>query len=174
MMRNLRNSSGHTYRKMFFTYYSSPLGEMMIAGDSEAICGVWFCGQKHFPSSDFIRNDDLTIFGQVRKWLDDYFSGMDPEIDFKLKIEGSEFQLKVWRILQEIPYGETMTYGEIARRISPQMSAQAVGGAVGRNPISIIIPCHRVLGAKGKLTGYAGGIDRKMRLLDLENISWER
>jgi methylated-DNA-[protein]-cysteine S-methyltransferase len=158
---------------MFFTDYSSPLGEMMIAGNDNAIYRVCFCGQKHFPSSDFIRNDDLAIFGQVKQWLDDYFEGLNPEIDFEVKLEGSEFQVKVWRILQEIPYGETLTYGEIARRISPKMSAQAVGGAVGRNPLAVIIPCHRVLGAKGKLTGYAGGIDRKMRLLDLENIRWE-
>ena len=158
---------------MYFTDYDSPLGEMLIAGDGEAIRRVCFYGQKHFPSSDFIRNDDLTIFGQVREWLDDYFRGLNPEIDFKIDPEGSEFQIRVWKMLREIPYGKTVTYGDIARRISPEMSAQAVGGAVGRNPIAIIIPCHRVLGAKGRLTGYAAGIDKKMRLLDLENIRWE-
>ena len=81
---------------------------------------------------------------------------------------GTKFRLNVWKILCEIPYGNTMTYGEIAGMISPTMSAQAVGGAVGANPISILIPCHRVVGANGKLTGYAGGIDKKMKLLELE------
>ena len=160
---------------MYSTNYSSPLGEMLIASDGEALCGVWFSGQKHFPSSDnFIKNDDLTIFKKAGQWLDDYFNGLNPEIDFELKPAGSEFRRKVWRILCEIPYGETLTYGEIASRISDTMSAQAVGGAVGHNPISILIPCHRVLGAGGKLTGYAGGIERKMELLKLENIIWDR
>ena len=144
---------------------------MIIASDGEAICGVWFYGQKHFPSpDDFIKNDDLAIFSDVKEWLDEYFNGLNPRIDFKLKLDGTNFQLKVWKILSEIPYGETVTYGEIAQKISPTMSAQAVGGAVGHNPISILIPCHRVLGADGKLTGYAGGIDKKIELLKIENI----
>ena len=156
---------------LYSTDYSSPLGEMLIASDGEAICGVWFYGQKHFPSfENLIENDNLPIFRQVKDWLDDYFEGLNPKIDFKLKPEGSKFRLKVWRILSEIPYGETLTYGEIASRISPTMSAQAVGGAVGHNPISILIPCHRVIGADRKLTGYAGGLDKKIELLKLEKI----
>ena len=159
---------------MYSTNYSSPLGEMMIASDGDAVCGVWFSGQKHSPSSDdFIRNDDLAIFRKAGQWLDDYFNGLNPEIDFELKPEGSDFRLKVWKILSAIGYGETLTYGEIARQISPKMSAQAVGGAVGHNPIAIMIPCHRVLGAGRKLTGYAAGTDRKMELLKLENIVWD-
>lgn len=170
-MRNLRNFSNHTLIEMYSTYYSSPIGEMLIASDGEAVCGVWFCGQKHFPPlDDFTQKDDLAIFRDVKRWFDDYFSGLNPEITFKLKPEGSKFRLKVWKILSEIPYGETLTYGEIAGRISATMSAQAVGGAVGHNPISILIPCHRVLGADGKLTGYAGGIDKKIELLKIENI----
>lgn len=153
------------------TNYSSPIGEMLIVSDGESICGVYFCGQKHFPSFDNLtKNDNLTIFSDVKQWLDDYFRGKNPKIDFKLNPKGSEFRLEVWRILAEIPYGETMTYGEIASKISPTMSAQAVGGAVGHNPISILIPCHRVLGKNGKLTGYAGGIDKKIKLLKLEKI----
>ena len=156
---------------LYSTDYSSPLGGMLIVSDGEAICGVWFYGQKHFPSfENLINNDDLAIFREVKDWFDDYFDGLNPEIDFKLKPQGSEFRLKVWRILSEIPYGETLTYGEIASKISPTMSAQAVGGAVGHNPIAILIPCHRVLGADGKLTGYAAGIDRKIKLLELEKI----
>lgn len=156
---------------LYSTDYSSPLGGMLIVSDGEAICGVWFYGQKHFPSfENLIKNDDLAIFSDVKDWFDDYFDGLNPEIDFKLKPEGSKFRIKVWRILSEIPYGETLTYGEIASKISPTMSTQAVGGAVGHNPIAILIPCHRVLGADGKLTGYAAGIDRKIKLLELEKI----
>ena len=171
MMSSSRSSSSHTYRKMYFTTYDSPLGEMFIAADGKAISRVSFRGQKYLPSYDsLVFDDDLTIFKDVKGWLDDYFNGLNPKIDFELKPKGSEFQLRVWRILCRISYGETMTYGEIARMISPTMSAQAVGGAVGRNPISIIIPCHRVLGAKGQMTGYAAGIDRKVKLLELEKI----
>lgn len=155
---------------MYSTNYSSPLGEMLIASDGEAICGVWFYGQWHFPTSDFVENDDLAIFNKAKHWLDDYFVGLNPEIDFRLNPEGSEFRLKVWNVLREIPYGETLTYGEIASRISPGMSARAVGGAVGHNPIAVLIPCHRVVGADGKLTGYAGGLERKTALLNLEKI----
>ena len=150
MMRNLRNSSSHTCKNV--------LDKLCITSSSD----------------DFIKKDDLAIFKKVRQWLDDYFNGMNPEIDFELKPDGSDFRLKVWRILCEIPYGETLTYGDIASRFSDTMSAQAIGGAVGHNPISIIIPCHRVLGAGGKLTGYAGGIERKIELLKLEKIISER
>ena len=160
---------------MYSTSYASPLGEMIIVSDGEAICGVWFRGQKHFESSipgDLIKNDDLAIFRKVKIWFDSYFNGENPEIDFELKPEGSEFRLEVWKILSEIPYGETLTYGEIAQRISPTMSAQAVGGAVGHNPIAILIPCHRVMGANGNLTGYAAGLNKKIELLKLENIDY--
>ena len=145
---------------------------MLIVSDGDAICGVWFFGQKHFPTfENLIQDDDLAIFKEVKQWFDDYFDGLNPKIDFRIKPEGSEFRLKVWKILSEIPYGQTLTYGEIASRISPKMSAQAVGGAVGHNPIAILIPCHRVLGANGRLTGYAGGKDRKIELLKIEGIS---
>lgn len=155
----------------YSTDYVSPLGEILIISDGESVCGVYFYGQKYFPATEnIVENDELAIFRDVKKWLDDYFKGLNPKIDFKIKPQGSEFRLKVWKILSEIPYGRTMTYGQIASRISPTMSAQAVGGAVGHNPISILIPCHRVLGVNGKLTGYAGGIDRKIELLKLEKI----
>ena len=157
----------------YSTDYTSPIGKMLIASDGEAICGAWFYGQKHFPSTDFIVNDDLAIFNKATGWLDDYFKGKNPQVDFKIKAHGSQFRQKVWKILSEIPYGETMTYGEIASRISPTMSPQAVGGAVGHNPISIMVPCHRVLGSNGKLTGYAGGIDRKIALLRMEGIDFK-
>lgn len=156
---------------MYATDYASPLGEMLIVSDGQSVCGVWFLGQKHFPSfENLIRNDNLTVFREVKEWFDDYFNGLNPEINFKLKPQGSRFRLEVWKILSEIGYGETSTYGEIASKISPTMSARAVGGAVGHNPISILIPCHRVIGSDGRLTGYAGGLDRKRELLKLEKV----
>ena len=158
----------------YSTNYESPLGEMLIVSDGETICGVWFYGQKHFKSTvvgKTIHDDGLSIFKKAKQWFEDYFNGKNPQINFQLKPEGSKFRQKVWKILSEIPYGETLTYGEIASQISPNMSAQAVGGAVGRNPISILIPCHRVLGSDRKLTGYAAGLDKKIELLKIENIS---
>ena len=169
-MRSLKNFLNYILINMYSTDYTSPIGEMLIASDGEAVCGVWFYGQKHFPLDDFIQKDDLAIFSDVKRWLDDYFNGLNPQISFRLKPEGTEFRQKVWKILSEIPYGETLTYGEIAGKISPTMSAQAVGSAVGHNPLTILIPCHRVLGTGGKLTGYAGGIDKKRELLKIENI----
>ena len=157
---------------MYATDYASPFGKLLIVSDGEAITGIWFYGQKHFKSTideELVFKEGLPIFKKAFAWLDSYFRGLNPKIDFKLRPHGSEFRLKVWKILCEIPHGETMTYGDIARRISPTMSAQAVGGAVGANPISIMIPCHRVLGRNGELTGYAAGIDRKKELLQLEN-----
>ena len=158
----------------YSTDYESPLGEMLIVSDGEAICGVWFYGQKHFKSTVIgktIHDDGLSIFKKAKQWFEDYFNGKNPQINFQLKPEGSKFRQKVWKILSEIPYGETLTYGEMASQISPNMSAQAVGGAVGRNPISILIPCHRVLGSDRKLTGYAAGLDKKIELLKIENIT---
>ena len=109
--------------------------------------------------------DELPVFLIVRAWLDGYFTGRKPEINFPIAPSGSDFQKKVWQLLLKIPYGGTDTYGAIAKAISPTMSAQAVGGAVGRNPISIIIPCHRCVGTGGKLVGYTGGLDKKIWLL---------
>ena len=111
----------------------------------------------------------MEIFKKVIGWLDDYFDGKNPKIDFNLKASGTDFRMKVWKLLSQIPYGETVTYGEIASMISPTMSAQAVGGAVGANLIAIVIPCHRVMGKDNKLTGYAAGLDKKIELLKIEN-----
>lgn len=157
----------------YSTKYFSPIGEMLIVSDGKAINGAWFSSQKNFKSTineEIVENDDLAIFKDVKLWLDNYFKGLNPQINFKIKPVGSEFRMTVWKMLMEIPYGETLTYGQIASGISPTMSAQAVGGAVGANPIAIIIPCHRVVGKNGKMTGYAAGIDKKIELLKLENI----
>ncbi len=163
--------------RQYISYYSSPLGKIVLAADEIGLTGLWFKGQKHFALYlDKIHEEkELPIFTKAKEWLDIYFSGDDPDFKLPLHFIGTPFQNEVWEILYSIPYGKTMTYGEIAkiladRRGIKQMSAQAVGGAVGRNEISIIVPCHRVLGANGSLTGYAGGIDKKIALLRLEKI----
>ena len=154
---------------MYFSKnYTSKLGEMQILSDGKNIRGLHFIGQKHFPKNLKTDHHDLAIFDRVTNWLDDYFNGLNPKINFKIAPDGTDFQLKVWGMLSEIPYGNVVSYGEIASKISKTMSAQAVGGAVGKNPIAIIIPCHRVIGSDGNLTGYAAGLDKKVELLKLE------
>ena len=153
----------------------TPLGEVRLRSDGKSLTGLWFVGQLNDAedNSDIEIKDDLPIFGQVETWLESYFSGEQIPIKISLQPKGTVFQEEDWKILQEIPYGETMTYGEIAQRIAKEKgvetySAQAVGQAVGKNPISILIPCHRVLGKNGALTGYAGGVHRKEHLLRIE------
>lgn len=160
---------------MFESRLHSPLGEVRLRSDGESLKGLWFVGQVNDAKDidDIEIKNDLPIFGQVESWLESYFSGKQASITIPLQPKGTSFQQRVWQILQEIPYGKTMTYGEIAQRIAQEkgvetFSAQAVGQAVGKNPISILIPCHRVLGKNGALTGYAGGVHRKEQLLQLE------
>lgn len=157
--------------------YSSPLGEITVASDGENIVGLWLEGQKYFAATLEAgqREESLPIFDTVRCWLDVYFSGSEPTFTPPLAPKGSEFRRSVWEQLLRIPYGETVSYGEIAKRLEAETgrktSARAVGGAVGHNPISIIIPCHRVVGADGSLTGYAGGVDKKVKLLEIERAT---
>ena len=151
--------------------YLSPLGGITLASDGEALIGLWFEGQKHFGAgvTGETVEKSLPVFDQADRWLDVYFSGREPDFTPPLRPRGTAFQETVWRRLLDIPYGCTASYGEIAAALSlPPGAARAVGGAVGRNPISLIIPCHRVVGADGSLTGYAGGMERKKRLLSLE------
>ena len=156
--------------------YSSPLGEMLIASDGSAVTGLWFIGQKYFGSTLEAEHAEkaLPVFGQTVRWLDDYFQGNVPMEMPPVSFNSSSFRIRVWKLLMEIPYGHTVTYGEIARTLEKQtgrrICAQAVGGAVGHNPVSIIVPCHRVIGSNG-LTGYAGGLDKKLALLRLEGIN---
>ena len=157
--------------------YESPMGRITIAGDGESLTGLWFDGQKYYADTlgPAHEETDLPVFRQTKKWLDLYFHGENPDFTPSLKLAGSPFRLMVWEILKQIPYGTVLTYGEIADMIAEKqglktMSAQAVGGAVGHNPISVIVPCHRVVGRGGSLTGYAGGIDKKIRLLRIESV----
>ena len=168
-IRNERKEADYVH------HVGSPLGGITLASDGEALTGLWFDGQKYFGSTLAENQEErkLPVFEQAEGWLDVYFSGRAPDFTPKLLLRTSAFRREVWEILLEIPYGETITYGEIAGRLSSRgwpgrVSAQAVGGAVGHNPISLIIPCHRVVGSDGSMRGYAGGIDRKLALLRME------
>lgn len=161
--------------------YLSPLGNILLAADEIGLTGLWFEGQKYFANTlpDERIPQETPILKEAKRWLDIYFSGKEPEFTPPLHPVGSAFRQQVWKILLQIPYGQTITYGEIARRLEEKqnisrMSAQAVGGAVGHNEVSIIIPCHRVVGTNGSLTGYAGGIDKKITLLELEHTDMSR
>ncbi len=160
----------------YISHYESHIGKMLIAADDIGLTGLWFEGQKYYCAGLDSRSkeEEVPALRQAREWLDIYFSREKPDFEPPLHFIGTEFQKEVWEILRNIPYGCTTTYGEIAKQIAAahglkRMSAQAVGGAVGHNKISIIVPCHRVTGADGSLTGYAGGMDRKSFLLRLEN-----
>jgi len=151
------------------TVYNSPLGDITLASRDNALTGVWFDGQKHFGCApdDDVRRESSPVIQETILWLDDYFAGKVPQTYPAMHAGGSDFFLRVIKALRDIPYGELVTYGQLANKLGVN-SAQAVGGAVGRNPISILIPCHRVIGAKGALTGYAGGVEKKQALLMLE------
>ncbi len=175
---------------IYTTTYESPIGKLFLAAENEALIGLWIQGQKYFPARLFPEGagegesaeKDCGILPQAREWLDQYFAKgrpmpgrlkLAPGLASEILPSGSEFRREVWKLLLEIPYGEVLTYGELARRLAGRrgldsMSAQAVGSAVGHNPLSIVIPCHRVVGADGSLTGYAGGLEKKRWLLQLE------
>ena len=165
---------------IYTTHYKSPIGDLLLASKDNKLIGLWIEGQKYYMSNfleEMKENDNDKTLLKAKKWLDRYFNKEKPSIkELELNPMGSEFRQAVWKILCEIPYGKVTTYKEIAEEIAEQkgidkMSAQAVGGAVGHNPISIIIPCHRVVGTNGDLTGYAGGIDKKKYLLEREKNS---
>ena len=169
-------------RNMIYTgTYQSPLGGILLAANEIGLTGLWFEGSKYFaaelPKAHI--EQDTPVLLETIQWLDVYFAGKEPDFTPPLHLIGSDFRQAVWNILLSIPYGRTMTYGQIAKQLAKntgidKMSAQAVGGAVGHNPISIIVPCHRVVGTNGSLTGYAGGLDKKIALLKLEKVDTAR
>jgi methylated-DNA-[protein]-cysteine S-methyltransferase len=158
---------------IYFSELKTPLGPAMARVEDDALTGFWFVGQKYYPAETghWIEMPDHSVFTRLKIWLERYFAGCNPAPNVILAPRGSVFQEKVWEILLQIPYGKLSSYGEIAGRLAVwagRVSARAVGGAVGRNPISLLIPCHRVVGVNGDLTGYAGGVDKKAALLRLE------
>ena len=172
--RNTRKESMH-----YLNHYESPLGTMTMASDGEHLTGLWFDGQKYDRSTidgNAELKPHLPVFTQTAQWLDAYFEGSDPGFTPPISVEGSDFKKMVSSIMLSIPFGATSTYARIAAEVARRtgrthMSAQAVGGAVGRNPIVLIVPCHRVLASNGSLRGYAGGVDRKERLLQMEGVN---
>ena len=168
---------------MYYCRYKSPVGTLMLASEGDSLIGLWMLGQKHFARSlspNAVEDTSVSALKQATAWLDRYFAGERPSPrELHLAPEGSPFRQAVWKLLTEIPYGETVTYGELARKLvetegAVRTSPRAVGGAVGHNPISIIIPCHRVIGADGSLTGYAGGLEKKRWLLEFEGVDVEK
>ncbi len=161
----------------YIRHIGSPLGPLTLASDGESLTGLWFDGQKHYGMTlaEEREEKDLRVFRETEAWLRLYFSGEAPDFTPPLLLRGTDFRRRIWQLLLAVPYGETVSYGELARRAAGDVPAafrcaRAVGGAVGRNPISILVPCHRVLAADGSLCGYAGGAERKRALLRLEGI----
>lgn len=161
--------------------YQSPTGEILLACNEVGLTGLWFKGGKYYALGLDKEHEEreTPVLADVKRWLDIYFSRHEPDFMPPVQMIGSPFQLSVWELLRRIPYGKTTTYGEIAKRLAAEwglsgMSAQAVGGAVGHNPISIIVPCHRVVGSNGSLTGYAGGLQKKIKLLTYEGVDMEQ
>ncbi len=146
----------------------SPVGPLTLAGDGRTITNLRMVDQTHPPSDQVDWSPQPSAFPEAVEQLRAYFDGELTEFDLTLDMRGTPFQRRVWRALTEIPYGETESYGELARRVGQPGAARAVGMANGHNPIAIIVPCHRVIGADGSLTGYGGGLDRKRTLLQLE------
>lgn len=166
----------------YVSHYDSPLGGITLAGDGQALTGLWFDGQKYFAAAlpGEREERDLPLFQAAARWLDRYFQGEDPGPPPPLAFpSATPFRRAVWELLGKIPYGQTVTYGALGARLAAarglaSLSAQAVGGAVGHNPISLMVPCHRVVGAGGSLTGYAGGVEKKRALLALEGVDLSR
>jgi methylated-DNA-[protein]-cysteine S-methyltransferase len=153
---------------MIYTTVESPIGELLLLGERGVLHGLYMQDglRPTRVRPDWVRRDDA--FADVRTQLREYFAGERTTFDLRLHMDGGAFQRTVWHALTEIPYGETISYGELARRIGRPDLARAVGTANGQNPIAVIVPCHRVIGANGKLVGYGGGLDNKRRLLELE------
>lgn len=157
----------------------SPVGLLTVAGEEQAITGLWLEEQKYFAMTldPQATEGNLPVFDQLREWLEIYFRGEQPNFSIPLAPKGTQFRQSVWEVLKKIPYGTLVTYGDIARQLNEagaKTSPRAVGGAVGHNPISILIPCHRVVGSNSSLTGYAGGLDNKIKLLQLEKIDLKK
>ena len=152
-----------------YTYIDTPLGPVLVQGCEGFVTGLFLPGHKGRPGPGASWQQSDAPFAGVRAQLAEYFAGARQQFDVPLRLGGTPFQQRVWRELLRVPFGGTITYAALAKRVGKPAGARAVGQANGRNPVSIIVPCHRVVGAGGKLTGYAGGTDKKQWLL-----TWER
>ena len=153
----------------------SPLGELTLVADDDALTGVYFRHHWHRPAEATfgprVDADSDALLAETRTQLTDYLAGDRHGFDVPIRLRGDDTQMRVWALLTTIPFGETVTYGELSAALADGTTAQEVGQAVGRNPLSVIVPCHRVIGRNGQLTGYAGGLKRKQFLLELEEPS---
>jgi methylated-DNA-[protein]-cysteine S-methyltransferase len=155
-MRNARGS---------WTFYESPIGRLTLRGGPDGLTAIHFPGRLGRLGDDA---RDPAAFGAAVSQLDEYFAGVRRRFELPVSLDGTDFERAVWRELLKVPYGETTSYGALARAVGQREEARAVGAAVGRTPVPIVVPCHRVVGSDGTLTGYGGGLDRKRALLDLE------
>ena len=161
--------------KTFYAYYESPLGQILLTATDSALSGLHFVGEKYYPgiSAAWTHDINATAIESAIAQIDEYFAGKRKSFELPLAPDGTEFQRQVWDALTKLRFGETATYAQLAHRIGNPKAVRAVGAANGRNPISIIVPCHRVIGADGSLIGYAGGLARKKALLELETADAE-
>jgi methylated-DNA-[protein]-cysteine S-methyltransferase len=153
------------------TIIDSPLGDLTLTARDGALSGVYYPGHWYPPSPATLGVRCDSGFEEAKEQLDEYLAGERTSFELVTSTRGDAFQRSVWKLIDAIPYGETTTYGEMAHELGDPSLARAVGGAVGRNPLSVIVPCHRVVGKDGKLTGYAGGLERKRFLLELEGAA---
>ena len=153
--------------------FEGPQGRMLLLANDEGLAGVYFDRQKHYPrrQADWKKAPQHRVLRQAKRELAEYFAGKRKRFGIALATQGTPFQRSVWKAIATVGYGETISYGELARRAGHPGSARAAGAATGRNPIGIIVPCHRIMGANGALTGYAGGLSRKRALLALEGVA---
>lgn len=154
----------------YYTTVPSPIGKLTLTSDGVKLTGLHMDPYEPLPGL----KRDKEPFAEVIEQLESYFAGQRKNFDLPMSPAGTPFQLKVWSALRKIPYGQTQCYGDIARRIRNPKAVRAVGRANGANPIAIIVPCHRVIGSNGTLTGFGGGLDRKAKLLALEGLSFDR
>jgi len=156
-----------------YTYVDSPIGRLLLSCDGECLTGVYMDVPSKSPREmqGWVQDANAAPLPATVRQLSEYFAGTRREFDLPLRLDGTPFQQRVWQSLTEIPYGETWSYGELAKRIGNPNASRAVGLANGSNPIAILVPCHRVIGADGSLTGYGGGLDRKRWLLAHEGVS---
>jgi methylated-DNA-[protein]-cysteine S-methyltransferase len=155
---------------LYYDYYHSPRGRILLVADDRALTGVYFAGQKYHPRIDeqWKRADRHEPLRQAKRELSEYFDGKRTRFTVEVSPHGTPFQRAVWKAIADVRFGQTIAYGELAERAGYPGSARAAGAATGRNPISIIVPCHRIVGSNGSLTGYAGGLAKKRALLELE------
>jgi methylated-DNA-[protein]-cysteine S-methyltransferase len=165
--------TGRTRETMTRTHTTieSPLGELTIVAEQSHLVGLYFPHHWYMPGRETLGTYTGAGFEQVRRQLGEYFAGRRRQFELPLDPHGDDLQNRVWNLIRQVPYGQTSTYGDVAAALGDGTSAQTAGAAVGRNPLSVLVPCHRIVGRNGKLTGYAGGLRRKRALLDLEEAT---